>query len=616
MATPQLQPLILEELKSRQGSFSPEQKIAFDELMSRYGFSKKFGDGTFFGEKSVSSPKKDNSFITNNDGVLGGYQSHAQRLLEGYKRTMPESVPLRPLTGQGGRLDTGALSGQLPTLLSVLGGIGGGVAGGIGSVPGTVIGGAGGKGLELALRQLSGLDKRPTVSGNVGSMVREGVKQGAYDVAGGIVAKPISKLAEVAISGIRSGKIPAFAKGLINGLPVIGSGIKASRGIDEQAAKEAFNLEEKARKLAFGRGVDELGENFAVQEAARRASYKAEKIAAQEAAKSIPQTTGAAARAIAGDNLSKAINIADVELQKGVSGVVAPIIKSNEKSVISVEPVRKQIVDILSENSLIDSKGNIIKSGFSKIISPSRRKMLETLSRISSILNKNPTVGSLNIVVKDLQSLANFDSLARGAEDKIFGSLSRTAKETLYDGLESVAGNDVASAIRSARKVFSENQAIFEPLRDIATKAPEKIVDSARTLFPGTFIVQAVGKQPALKAPISDIVLNNLARNFSSPKAFSAALDDFGRDALKTLFEPEVYAAVLNTEKQLSKSFEPFVPSRAPVPIPFKPGTPPYSGIGKFWEKQIANLKKGQVLSKPLITGLFKAIGSLSYNKE
>lgn len=572
----------------------------------------------------------DNSFSSNANSSLGRKLLQESGAMAGPIGQLATSQIFRnPETPgpmqQGGILERN-LKGQLP-LAGMIGGgmIGGSMAGPVGGVGGAGLGGAGGQNLQDALRQILKFDQPKTMMQNLQSAGGQGLRSAMMEAGGQMTALPfvgganpfsstgqefkglLPKTAEL----IAGSKLPRMLRGALESIPGLGGLMKGSRELSEEAAKTGFKGEEAARKSSYDIGANNLKEDFRIQEATRKASSLAEKRLASEGVKTLPDSTGAALRTDAGSNLSNAVKVADESLQQEVGKVVNPILIKNSATKISVEPVRQEIVNVLKANELVDANGNILRDEVNKIVAPKLKGMVSDLIQLSDNLVSNPTVKGLNGTVKQMQSLANFGSATRSAEDKVFGSLSRTAKETLYDGLEQVAGADASNAIRSARKVFSENQPIFETLRDIAVKAPEQITDTARNALPGSFIVETITKQPALKKPIGDVVLNDIARSFSSPKTFSSVLDKYGRDSLKKLFTPETWQSVLTAEKALQQSSAPFITSRAPVPIPYQKGQMPAPKLGKFWQKSLDALNAGQTLTQPAITSLFQASGKL-----
>jgi hypothetical protein len=533
--------------------------------------------------------------------------------------------------------------------LTTVGAIGGGIIGagaGAPTGPGAVLTSAAGAGVlgsaggatERYLKQSLGYAPRETLGQSTYNTLDDFLTNSVMDMGGGVAAKAIGATLKGAgnaakfVNNLVPGGLSNFVReGIENlnpaGVLPIGPAIKKMRIAKEAAAKTAFNVAEDARRSAFQQTKTDVAMDFNLQESQRKADFlvkkaeaQAAKLAAQQQAKEgiklLPQKMGAQPRVAAGQDLVSSAKSAELAFNENVGAVLNPIINKNSGAKVSVEPVRQQIFSILNDAGLTDVKGNILEKAIGKVRAPELKSFYTRLSLISKDLVENPTLITLNRKLKELGSLANFGVLSRSGENKAFGSVYNIARNNLNDALEVIASPEEAALVKSVKKSFSENKPIFEFFESLGEKTSEQIVDSARNVFSGSKISEIITKQPALRKPIQDVVLNDLARSSSSATSFGGALDKYGRESLQNLFGKDVWGDIVKAEQNIVRASKPmkaqvFQPGIAPQVKPFEPGQ---FNLKPYAQKTLDQVNSGAFLGSEPLKILIKAIGITANN--
>lgn len=111
-------------------------------------------------------------------------------------------------------------------------------------------------------------------------------------------------------------------------------------------------------------------------------------------------------------------------------------------------------------------------------------------------------------------------------------------------------GQETVAAVRDARRMYSENKPILDELSKIVdTKWSDDVVKSAQTRFPSEFVGEIIKKQPQLKAPMSQVLMNNIVQSGTTAKTLTKAIDRFGRDNLKQVLDPTTFNKLLEAEQ-------------------------------------------------------------------
>jgi len=544
----------------------------------------KFNPDTFLKDNGVSVVKKSTGKSSfNPDTFLKDSES-------------PQQITEEPQQNQTmDWVENNVLSGQLRALGAGAGGIGGAVlgagAGGIGAIPGSLggagLGGAFGTGLETIIKSLLDLQETPTIGQQAYQMADAGLWDAATEGLGMGAGKLISKGAGAVKRGIKSRAIPNYFRGVKEGIPVVGKGSKLARETIDLESKELFDLGEATRRASFD-----------ADEAAKKAARIAAKETTEESIKQLPKRN----LVNAGDNLTENVKRVVSKVDSDLDVAAKPVIKKYGSNQISAEPIRKHIIEILDSQGFIDDGGNILYDEASRLTSPERKTLIEKLIRYSEDLTVNPTVRRVDQVRRDLQSLAGFEKISRSSEDKILGSLSRSVKETFYDGLKEIASPDEVSKIMSAREIYSKNQNILKQLKQISRKAPENVVRGASSSMPGSFIEEAIRLQPELKEPIAEVVINDIVRGSKSHRSLSAIIDKYGRDSIKKLLGNSTFNKLLKLESSLVDVSKPVTRGR------FIPNAQPKKPLGKVWQSVLNNAEKGEKIGIDKAGALFQQL--------
>lgn len=398
--------------------------------------------------------------------------------------------------------------------------------------------------------------------GRANQAVVEGVLGGAF---GGLTAGG-KKLVE----GIKTGIVQNARKGFLEYFPVVGGLFKGPQQM--KAAQQ-------------------------------KAAHEIEKTTIKDLVKLIPDNLSGKSRLPAGEFFQKTVDTIDNSLTKSLTDATKPALNKFGKSTVDPKTITGEIDKILSNlgtdvktvvKTTLGPGGEqikntkIIPSSLKNIVDPETKTFATRLLKFKNILSKPTSLRELDLIRKQMQSLANFEKLERTQTDKLFGGLSRKVKELYFETLEKVADPQTKEIVSSARKVFADNQGIMKVLKKISNKPPEKIVDSARTYFPGSFINEVVEKQPGLKKSIGDIILNDIARSSKTPTTFTNVLDKYGRESLSKLYGQQKFNQILNLEKRMVDAFSKGIKVE----------------ITPFWQKTIDAIEKGQLKSEKTIQGL------------
>lgn len=116
-------------------------------------------------------------------------------------------------------------------------------------------------------------------------------------------------------------------------------------------------------------------------------------------------------------------------------------------------------------------------------------------------------------------------------------------------------GKGTVSAVRDARRMYSENKPILDELSKIIdTKYSEDVIKSAQTRLPGSFVSEIIKKQPNLKPQIAEVLMNNIAQSGTSARTLTKAIDRFDRETLKRVLDSDTYSRLLDVEKAFHAS--------------------------------------------------------------
>lgn len=428
-----------------------------------------------------------------------------------------EEVKVLPksLVKRGGFVDTGLLSGALPTIGGLLGRAGavgvGSATGGLG-IPlasGLPVAGASiGKAAENAIRESVGLDQRRNLMQGLNSALGQGV-------------------------------IDAFLTRASSGIPMLAKSISQSKpyGMAANVLKEGLD------SLPFGAG------KFlnAVPEARHRVAqevYKREVLPKFEMAKeAAKETFGGLGFYEKGTIGGKIVDIASKQKDKIIENVAkakAPLVQRWGKSVAtSVEPLRKEIVSALNELRVLDDLGNVDQQAIANIQEKSMKGTAQKLSNFLEQIKANPTVKQLDSIFEQTRSLAKFDQNDRSGSYKLFGKVQKSAQNALYDSIESLGKRDAPKAIKTlknANKAFSETIEFVEDLVsggliDEPSKSASKVMG-----FGPNRILQTINKIPALKEPIRDAISLKFVKSKSSAGTIKTLLNDYGKDSIDALY--------------------------------------------------------------------------------
>ena len=109
-------------------------------------------------------------------------------------------------------------------------------------------------------------------------------------------------------------------------------------------------------------------------------------------------------------------------ISKGVAKAKKPIIAQHGDKLASAQNLRMSIDDILQDAGILDDTGKLVRENLKSIAAPKRKALLSNLVKIRGSFKDGLTIKQLNQVTEDLQSLANFGSATRTAEDSSFRS--------------------------------------------------------------------------------------------------------------------------------------------------------------------------------------------------
>ena len=193
------------------------------------------------------------------------------------------------------------------------------------------------------------------------------------------------------------------------------------------------------------------------------------------------------------------------------------------------------------------------ESMFSKLWGAGRDDLLDNAERL--LVESEKKAPQVRAASKGLDSALNKQSIAeKSAQTPLQGERMRqilaedqaladknvaNADDALQSRLADaeLKGTVTAQDLRAARKEFASQQPAFERLRKIANKDPEKIIKSARTNLPGSFIDDAIASNPELRDPLKKAVLGDLVRKSKSPEQLKKAMEEYGIDQLRNLFQ-------------------------------------------------------------------------------
>jgi hypothetical protein len=273
---------------------------------------------------------------------------------------------------------------------------------------------------------------------------------------------------------------------------------------------------------------------------------------------------------------------------------------------ISPEKVRESVLSTLKRQGLVDKKGNILVEEIESILSPERKSFTKKLVEISDAIQKNPSVRKMQNILRDLDNLANFGAKNRSSEQRMFGNISRSAKEAFFDSMEGIAKPKDVEALRAARKTYATKKPMYERLESATFADPEKVVKGAGSQLTGSMIKDTVAAIPELKKPLGDVVIANIVKRGTTPQSLSRAIDEFGRDTLKQILDDDTFKKLMDAEKRFHVSRKPFVRGEAPKVEPFTPRQMPDPEMAKIY-KWLSGF-----LGKPARGGQFgKSIGPI-----
>lgn len=446
----------------------------------------------------------------------------------------------------------------------------------------------------------------------------------AYDEAGNILNpdEPQKDLGESAKWGAIGNTVIPVAGGLIKGTGNVALNAAKRLGSPDRLEKfvektpvlkqlnELFNplTREEAEKQAGQTFENEKalwqGKKQALQEGneARRIAYKDEQEAAGQAIPQLKKTDNVTA----GKRLGEVAEEENKKLNEAYAAAVDPIGKKYGMRKLSMEDLRKKATEILDDNLMLDKKGNVVESGIESITSPSRRALLKEAANIVKDLKANPTYKKANLVVQNLQSLAKYKDIVGTQEQQAIKDLARTAKESMIDSLGKHATPEEVAQLTSARRMYAEQKPVINEFRNTQKLNPEAVVSSAGSKFPGSVLESSLKVKPEMAGATKDVVLNNILDRASSPKAMTKAINDFGRENLKSLLSKEEYAALEAAEKR-------FYNAKRPLRLDkFKEQSPKLKEVepGKFFKDLSAKINPDNYPNVKKVYRSLKKVGN------
>ena len=298
----------------------------------------------------------------------------------------------------------------------------------------------------------------------------------------------------------------------------------------------------------------------------------------------------------AGEGFTEGVEAADEAAFKQYKTIKDPIMKRFKGDPVSPEKLRQKIVGELDDAGAIDAKGNIDYE--SVVFSGPEGSYYNRLAKDLDSVSSNPSMAELDRLMRGYAKLANFGKKAeRTSAENMFGKIWWAGRDDLLDNAETllvkaeqagpqvkaaqrvaasttkaagkplqgermraIATEDKAAAIsnlenklseaelrgemtsaqlREARKSFAEKQDALKRLRPMANKDPEKIIAGAKSQLTGSFIQDAVKTNPELREPLKKAVLGDLARRAKTSDQLKKAIEDYGVEPLRDLFQDD-----------------------------------------------------------------------------
>lgn len=318
-------------------------------------------------------------------------------------------------------------------------------------------------------------------------------------------------------------------------------------------AKEVFDKEVTGK-------IDDLRDLRDAAEKSARATYDFNKSAARNALRDLSEVEPAEL----GERFLNKVKESKGKLSQDYASVADPLMKRLGSQNVSVEPLRKQLTQILKENQLLDDAGNIDLEKINLIHSPARKQLVNTVANITSALKENPTLKSLNSLKQDLQSLAT-NSPIKTPEQGAFTALSKTAKDTLDDAMGQLSP-DASSDFQAVRRKYAEQKPTLDYLRKKAEVLPERLVINTRVQFPKSKIQKILKTNPEFKKEIGDFIFEHFTQTPATQNTIRKTMDYYGRDFLEDLLGPERFKALSNAESNFIKANKVFDSRNIPNP--------------------------------------------------
>lgn len=362
-------------------------------------------------------------------------------------------------------------------------------------------------------------------------------------------------------------------------VPAVGTWLKGKRELAEEVLSqkdkvasldlaEQFAKQEAPRLAEYEAGKAQLKADYALQESKRKLEHELGRESAEKSLRSLSIKTPEEL----GSSLLETSSEAARRAGQQYGAVRNPLIKEYGEEVVSSQPLRDEILSVFEREGMVNKKGTVIAKKIEDELSPTRKKLFESMLNTLKKVKKNKTVSELEQLTKGLQSLG-FQSEVPTVEQAIYRKLSGGAKESVESGLSSLAGPEAGQALSHAKAQFSSTKPIYEELEQLGKKFPEQIASGVNTNLPPSFVMKAIEKEPALKEPLADVVEHYITRR--SPGMLSEAIDKYGRENLLSLLGSKRFDSLMNAEAALSKAYTPFQSAMRPEAIPFEKGMPP-----------------------------------------
>lgn len=334
----------------------------------------------------------------------------------------------------------------------------------------------------------------------------------------------------------------------IDRVPVIGWNRKAVRKADAEAAKNAFD----ANQRVVENKLTDLGDLADQRLLNAQNDYSYNKTAARNQLRDLSRTD-----AELGQRFTQGVGKSKKALSDQYGAAADDLMSAVGDQKTSVDVLRSKINDVLNESDVLTSGGKVDQSAIDLIQSPERKSMVQRLLNISESLDKPISSRRLNSLKQDLQSLANFNSPIKTAEQGLFGRLSDVAKNEL-DNTLSKADGPLSEKFKAARAEYAKQKPTLDYLAKKANVLPERLVVNARVQFPKSKVNKILSTNPEFKPIIGDYIFEHITQTPATQNTIRKTMDYYGRDFLEKVLGKDRFNSLAKAEESLTNASKKF----------------------------------------------------------